>query len=112
MDLAGSVLSDAFMGSFCSMDNAISCDTGYVIDHTLAMIADMLVHGRRYSAVYILGCIQVFAGFVVANLSDKCSCEEDNPNSYSASSMFQDTGTSLVGPLRQYGTLAAGFVSC
>ncbi|KAG5621188.1 hypothetical protein H5410_006406, partial [Solanum commersonii] len=40
----------------------------------LAMITDMLVHGRRYSAVYILGCIQVFAGFVIANLSDKCSC--------------------------------------
>ncbi|KAJ8526593.1 hypothetical protein K7X08_029070 [Anisodus acutangulus] len=36
------------------------------------MVADMLVHSRRYSAVYILGCIQVFAGFVIANLSYKC----------------------------------------
>lgn len=63
----------------------------------LAMVADMMIHGRHYSAVYILGStqvcychiyayflteimyelfifflymLQVFAGFVIANLSD------------------------------------------
>ncbi|XP_020210089.1 uncharacterized transporter C405.03c isoform X2 [Cajanus cajan] len=39
----------------------------------VAMIADMVIHGRKYSALYILGCIQVFAGFTLANLSDKIS---------------------------------------
>ncbi|KAK7849861.1 putative vacuolar membrane protein [Quercus suber] len=36
----------------------------------LAMLADMMIHGRHYSAIYILGSTQVFAGFVIANLSD------------------------------------------
>lgn len=27
----------------------------------LAMLADVVLHGRRYSALYILGCIQVTA---------------------------------------------------
>ncbi|CAJ1972389.1 unnamed protein product [Sphenostylis stenocarpa] len=39
----------------------------------IAMIADMVIHGRKYSAMYIFGCIQVFAGFTLANLSDKIS---------------------------------------
>ncbi|XP_061368069.1 uncharacterized vacuolar membrane protein YML018C-like [Gastrolobium bilobum] len=39
----------------------------------VAMIADMVIHGRKYSAIYILGCIQVFAGFTLASLSDKFS---------------------------------------
>nr|GMC46489.1 U-box domain-containing protein 12-like isoform X1 [Ipomoea batatas] len=41
-----------------------------------AMLADMVVHGRSYSLVYILGCIQVFVGFVMANLHNKPSTEE------------------------------------
>lgn len=36
----------------------------------LAMVADMMIHGRHYSAIYILGSTQVFAGFVIANISD------------------------------------------
>ncbi|MQM01932.1 hypothetical protein Taro_034690 [Colocasia esculenta] len=35
----------------------------------LAMVADMLIHGRHYSAVYVLGSVQVFAGFVIANIA-------------------------------------------
>lgn len=78
----------------------------------LAMIADMVIHGRHFSAVYIFGCIQVayislsvkknkkkpsislttnfltcvffhccrmqvFAGFVIANMSDKFSAKSE-----------------------------------
>ncbi|XP_006346991.1 uncharacterized transporter C405.03c-like [Solanum tuberosum] len=77
------VLLNGFIGSFlCDYLWALSvvwttplvATLGMSLTIPLAMIADMLVHGRRYSAVYILGCIQVFAGFVIANLSDKCSC--------------------------------------
>nr|CAB3488468.1 unnamed protein product [Digitaria exilis] len=39
----------------------------------LAMVADMILHGRHYSAVYILGSVQVFSGFVIANLADRFS---------------------------------------
>ncbi|MCL7027081.1 hypothetical protein MKW94_003958 [Papaver nudicaule] len=39
----------------------------------VAMIADMVLHGRQYSAMYIFGSLQVFAGFVIANLSDTWS---------------------------------------
>ncbi|TYK06345.1 putative transporter-like protein [Cucumis melo var. makuwa] len=36
----------------------------------LAMIGDMVLHGRHYSLVYIFGSIQVFLGFIIANFSD------------------------------------------
>ncbi|MCE3049842.1 hypothetical protein HAX54_045923 [Datura stramonium] len=70
----GSVLSDYLWALSVVWTTPLVATLGMSLTIPLAMIADMLVHGRRYSAVYILGCIQVFAGFVVANLSDKCSC--------------------------------------
>lgn len=36
----------------------------------LAMLADMVVHGQHYSAVYIVGSILVFVGFVMAGFSN------------------------------------------
>ncbi|XAR66849.1 hypothetical protein NMG60_11013207 [Bertholletia excelsa] len=36
----------------------------------LAMLADMVVHGQHYSAIYIIGSAQVFVGFVMASFSD------------------------------------------
>ncbi|CAK9329658.1 unnamed protein product [Citrullus colocynthis] len=36
----------------------------------LAMLGDMVLHGRHYSLVYIFGSFQVFLGFMIANLSD------------------------------------------
>ncbi|KAL0559265.1 hypothetical protein IC582_003863 [Cucumis melo] len=36
----------------------------------LAMVGDMILHGRHYSLVYIFGSIQVFLGFIIANFSD------------------------------------------
>ncbi|KAI8565652.1 hypothetical protein RHMOL_Rhmol03G0277100 [Rhododendron molle] len=36
----------------------------------LAMVADMVVHGQHYSAVYIIGSILVFVGFVMAGFSN------------------------------------------
>ncbi|CAK9329659.1 unnamed protein product [Citrullus colocynthis] len=36
----------------------------------LAMLGDMVLHGRHYSLVYIFGSVQVFLGFMIANLSD------------------------------------------
>ncbi|GFS35688.1 hypothetical protein Acr_00g0041520 [Actinidia rufa] len=36
----------------------------------LAMVADMVVHGQRYSAIYIIGSAQMFVGFVMAGFSD------------------------------------------
>ncbi|XP_060208061.1 uncharacterized protein LOC132635619 [Lycium barbarum] len=72
--LIGSVLSDYLWALSVVWTTPLVATLGMSLTIPLAMIADMLVHGRRYSAVYILGCIQVFAGFVIANISDKCSC--------------------------------------
>ncbi|CAL5434922.1 unnamed protein product [Camellia sinensis] len=68
----GSVLSDCF----CVWTTPLVATLGMSLTIPIAMVADMVVHGRRFSAIYILGCIQVFVGFVVANLSDKHSCKE------------------------------------
>ncbi|PHU29276.1 hypothetical protein BC332_01369 [Capsicum chinense] len=70
----GSVLCDYLWALSVVWTTPLVATLGMSLTIPLAMIADMLVHGRRYSVVYILGCIQVFAGFVIANLSDKFSC--------------------------------------
>ncbi|KAF5936358.1 hypothetical protein HYC85_027487 [Camellia sinensis] len=72
----GSVLSDYFWALSVVWTTPLVATLGMSLTIPIAMVADMVVHGRRFSAIYILGCIQVFVGFVVANLSDKHSCKE------------------------------------
>ncbi|XXG52094.1 hypothetical protein AAC387_Pa03g0497 [Persea americana] len=69
----GSVLSDYFWALCVVWTTPLVATLGMSLTIPLAMIADMVIHGRHYSAIYILGSVQVFAGFVIANLSDKCS---------------------------------------
>ncbi|KAJ7958795.1 EamA-like transporter family [Quillaja saponaria] len=66
----GSVLSDYFWALCVVWTTPLVATLGMSLTIPLAMVADMMIHGRHYSAIYILGSIQVFAGFVIANLSD------------------------------------------
>ncbi|XP_074276588.1 putative vacuolar membrane protein YML018C [Silene latifolia] len=68
--LIGSVLSDYFWALSVVWTTPLVATLGMSLTIPLAMLADMVIHGRHYSAVYILGSIQVFVGFVIANLSD------------------------------------------
>ncbi|KAI9118157.1 hypothetical protein K1719_010489 [Acacia pycnantha] len=67
------IISDYFWALSIVWTTPLVATLGMSLTIPLAMIADMAIHGRQYSAVYILGCFQVFAGFVLANLSDKFS---------------------------------------
>ncbi|XP_057799981.1 uncharacterized transporter C405.03c isoform X2 [Salvia miltiorrhiza] len=71
--LVGSVLSDYFWALCVVWTTPLVATLGMSLTIPLAMVADMMIHGRHYSAIYILGSIQVFAGFVIANLSDRLS---------------------------------------
>ncbi|XP_057958183.1 uncharacterized vacuolar membrane protein YML018C isoform X2 [Malania oleifera] len=66
----GSVLSDYFWALCVVWTTPLVATLGMSLTIPLAMVADMLIHGRHYSAIYILGSAQVFAGFVIATLSD------------------------------------------
>ncbi|XP_050219057.1 uncharacterized transporter C405.03c [Mercurialis annua] len=66
----GSVLSDYFWALCVVWTTPLVATLGMSLTIPLAMLADMVIHGRHYSAIYILGSAQVFAGFVIANLSD------------------------------------------
>ncbi|KAK7260985.1 hypothetical protein RIF29_27288 [Crotalaria pallida] len=68
-----SVISDYFWALSIVWTSPVVATLGMSLTIPVAMIADMVIHGRKYSATYILGCIQVFAGFTLANLSDKFS---------------------------------------
>ncbi|PIN01868.1 putative membrane protein [Handroanthus impetiginosus] len=68
--LVGSVLSDYFWALCVVWTTPLVATLGMSLTIPLAMVADMLIHGRHYSAIYILGSVQVFAGFVIANLAD------------------------------------------
>ncbi|GAB4854713.1 hypothetical protein Ancab_023298 [Ancistrocladus abbreviatus] len=67
----GSFISDYFCALSVVWTSPLVATLGTSLNIPLAMVADMVIHGRQYSLIYILGCIQVFAGFVIANLSDK-----------------------------------------
>jgi solute carrier family 35 protein F5 len=69
----GSVLSDYFWAMSVVWTNPLVATLGMSLTIPLAMLADMVVHARHYSFVYILGSVQVFVGFVIANLTDLCS---------------------------------------
>ncbi|PIN24020.1 putative membrane protein [Handroanthus impetiginosus] len=68
--LIGSVLSDYFWALSVVWTTPLVATLGMSLTIPIAMVADMLIHGRHYSAIYILGSVQVFAGFVIANFSD------------------------------------------
>ncbi|KAL5558260.1 hypothetical protein UlMin_034471 [Ulmus minor] len=74
----GSVLSDYFWALSVVWTSPLVATLGMSLTIPLAMVADMVLHGRHYSAIYIFGCVQVFAGFVVANLSEKFSCKAES----------------------------------
>ncbi|XP_057488194.1 uncharacterized vacuolar membrane protein YML018C-like isoform X1 [Actinidia eriantha] len=69
----GSVVSDYFWALCVVWTTPLVATLGMSLTIPLAMVADMMIHGRHYSAIYILGSAQVFAGFVIANLSDRFS---------------------------------------
>ncbi|CAI9784773.1 unnamed protein product [Fraxinus pennsylvanica] len=71
----GSVLSDYLWALSVVWTTPLVATLGMSLTIPLAMLADMFVHGRHYSAIYIFGCIQVFAGFIMANISDLFSCK-------------------------------------
>ncbi|KAI4316350.1 hypothetical protein L6164_024338 [Bauhinia variegata] len=66
----GSVLSDYFWALCVVWTTPLVATLGMSLTIPLAMVADMVIHGRHYSGIYILGSTQVFAGFVIANLAD------------------------------------------
>lgn len=71
--LIGSVLSDYFWALSVVWTTPLVATLGMSLTIPLAMVADMVIHGRHYSAVYIIGSVQVFSGFVIANLADRFS---------------------------------------
>ncbi|XP_058756721.1 uncharacterized transporter C405.03c-like [Vicia villosa] len=66
----GSVLSDYFWALCVVWTTPLVATLGMSLTIPLAMLADTVIQGRHYSTLYILGSAQVFAGFVIANLSD------------------------------------------
>ncbi|XP_047327952.1 uncharacterized vacuolar membrane protein YML018C-like [Impatiens glandulifera] len=69
----GSVVSDYFWALCVVWTTPLVATLGMSLTIPLAMIADMVIHGRHYSPIYILGSAQVFGGFIIANLSDRIS---------------------------------------
>ncbi|CAI5469698.1 unnamed protein product [Closterium sp. Yama58-4] len=70
--LVGSVVSDYCWALSVVWTTPLVATLGLSLTIPLAMVADMVMHGRQYSIVYILGSVQVFGGFLIANMADKC----------------------------------------
>ncbi|KAM7274848.1 hypothetical protein ACFE04_016714 [Oxalis oulophora] len=57
--LVGSVISDYFWAISVCWTTPLVASLGMSLTIPLAMVADMIIHGRHYSVIYIAGCIQV-----------------------------------------------------
>ncbi|XP_030530451.1 uncharacterized transporter C405.03c-like [Rhodamnia argentea] len=77
--LGAVLLANSFVGSFlCDYLWALSvvwttplvASLGASLEIPVAMLEDILIHGRRFSLIYVIGSFQVFLGFVLANLPD------------------------------------------
>ncbi|KAH7286707.1 hypothetical protein KP509_32G019100 [Ceratopteris richardii] len=66
----GSFLSDYFWALSVVWTTPLIATLGMSLTIPLAMVADILIHGRHFSAIYLLGSVQVFVGFLIANLSE------------------------------------------
>ncbi|XP_022134812.1 uncharacterized transporter C405.03c-like [Momordica charantia] len=66
----GNFLSDYFWAMGVVWTSPLVAALGASLTIPLAMLGDMVLHGRHYSLVYIFGSLQVFLGFMIANLSD------------------------------------------
>ncbi|WCJ29979.1 Solute carrier family 35 member F5 [Euphorbia peplus] len=66
----GNVLCDYFWGMGVVWTSPLVAALGVSLTIPLAMFEDILIHGRRYSPLYIFGSAQVFVGFVIANFAD------------------------------------------
>ncbi|XP_074280449.1 putative transporter C405.03c isoform X1 [Silene latifolia] len=80
------LLLNGFVGSFISdyiwavsvvWTTPLVATLGMTLTIPLAMVADMVIHGRHYSLIYTLGNILVLAGFVLANVSDMFALKPD-----------------------------------
>ncbi|KAH9798717.1 EamA domain-containing protein [Citrus sinensis] len=67
----GSVLSDYFWALSVVWTTPLVATLGMSLTMPLAMVADMVIHGRHYSAIYIFGCLQV-ASFSSNSASASC----------------------------------------
>ncbi|KAJ7292355.1 hypothetical protein O6H91_14G067500 [Diphasiastrum complanatum] len=71
--MIGSVLSDYLWALSVVWTSPLIATLGMSLTIPVAMLSDMLLHGRHYSAIYMIGSAQVFVGFMIANLTDQCS---------------------------------------
>ncbi|XP_022732011.1 uncharacterized transporter C405.03c-like isoform X2 [Durio zibethinus] len=66
----GSFLSDYFWALGVVWTSPLVAALGVSLTIPIAMLEDMLIHGQRYSVIYMIGSAQVFLGFLIANISD------------------------------------------
>ncbi|XP_057540157.1 thiamine-repressible mitochondrial transport protein THI74-like isoform X2 [Amaranthus tricolor] len=75
--VVGRFVSDYIWAVSVVWTNPLVASLGMTLTIPLAMVADIVIHSRHYSLIYILGCIQVLAGFVLANISDKFTLDRN-----------------------------------
>ncbi|TYJ24508.1 hypothetical protein E1A91_A08G265100v1 [Gossypium mustelinum] len=64
----GNFLSDYFWALGVVWTSPLVASLGVSLTIPIAVLEDMIIHGRQYSVIYMIGAAQVFLGFLIANM--------------------------------------------
>ncbi|KAB2071929.1 hypothetical protein ES319_A08G256500v1 [Gossypium barbadense] len=64
----GNFLSDYFWALGVVWTSPLVASLGVSLTIPIAVLEDMIIHGRQYSVIYMIGAAQVFMGFLIANM--------------------------------------------
>lgn len=75
--LIGTNLSDVLWARSVVLTSPLVATLGLSLTTPLAMIADFVLKGKRFSWLYVMGAVVVTAGFVLSNFGPAAAAEED-----------------------------------
>jgi len=88
--LLGTVVSDMLWAKSVLLTSPLIASLGLALTAPLALVVDVLLHGKEFTLLYALGGIAVLTGFVLVNMVHKRKMEEEEEEENSSGIAAED----------------------